>query len=161
MTLIDKDRVFIFRRIINEDYSPAHLKILSDLKDEELLDIINASALPNVLSKNAFKFSLFFNFLLYDRNISKNKVMQEIDDIKHVCEVMSKGEKEIVKFGLFRGYSGYNWRYHMSRFMKVPLRPDESFASNRKISSYTFQRVFAFAYKLIFKGEKNEQFPRL
>ena len=65
------------------------------------------------------------------------------------------------KFGLFRGYSGYNWRYHMSRFMKVPLRPDESFASNRKISSYTFQRVFAFAYKLIFKGEKNEQFPRL
>lgn len=161
MTLNDKDRVFIFRRIINEDYSPPHLKALVDLKDEELLDIINASVLPNVLSKNAFKFSLFFNFLLYDRHSSKEKAIQEINDAKNVCEVMSKSEKEIIKFGLFRGYSGYNWRYHMSRFMKVPLRPDESFASNRKISSYNFQRVFAFAYKLIFKGERNEQFPKL
>ena len=161
MTLNDKDRVFIFRRIINEDYSPPHLKALADLKDEELLDIINASVLPNVLSKNVLKFSLFFNFLLYDRHSSKEKIMQEINDTKNVCEVMSKSEKEIIKFGLFRGYSGYNWRYHMSRFMKVPLRPDESFASNRKISSYSFQRVFAFAYKLIFKGERNEQFPKL
>ena len=55
MTISDKDRVFIFRRIISEDYSPAHLKGLDDLKDEELLDIINAASLPNVLSKNSFK----------------------------------------------------------------------------------------------------------
>ena len=40
MTISDKDRVFIFRRIISEDYSPAHLKGLDDLKDEELLDIM-------------------------------------------------------------------------------------------------------------------------
>ena len=87
--------------------------------------------------------------------------MKEIFDIKNICETMTKGEKEIVKFGLFRGFSGYNWRFHMARFLKVPLRPKDAFASNRKISSYTFQRVFAFAYKLIFKGERNEQFPRL
>ena len=161
MTISDKDRVFIFRRIISEDYSPAHLKGLDDLKDEELLDIINAASLPNVLSKNSFKFSLFFNFILYDRHKSKDQVMKEVFDIKNICETMTKGEKEIVKFGLFRGFSGYNWRFHKARFLKVHLRPKDTFASNRKISSYTFQRVFAFAYKLIFKGERNEQFPRL
>ena len=161
MTTCDKDRVFIFRRVIDGDYSPAHLKALAHLTDSELLDILNASVLPNVLSKTAFKFSLFFKFLLYDRAISKNQANKEIEDIKNVCEVMSKGDKEILKFGLFRGFSGYNWKYHMSRFMKVPLRPTDSFASNRKVSSYTFQRVFAFAYKLIYKGERNEQFPKL
>ena len=161
MTACDKDRVFIFRRAIDGDYSPAHLKALAHLTDSELLDILNASVLPNVLSKNAFKFSLFFKFLLYDRAISKNQANKEIEDIKNVCEVMSKGDKEILKFGLFRGFSGYNWKYHMSRFMKVPLRPTDSFTSNRKVSSYTFQRVFAFAYKLIYKGERNEQFPKL
>lgn len=161
MTINDQDRVFIFRRIISEDYSPKHLKNLDLLSDEELLDILNASSLPNCLSKNSFKFSLFFQFLLYDRHNTKDKVVKEIENIHQVCSTMSKSEKDVVKFGLFRGYSGYNWRYHMSRFLKVPLKPRDVIVGNRRISSYTFQRVFAFAYKLIFKGEKNEQFPRL
>jgi len=148
MTKSDRDRVFVFRRILNEE--------LYDYTDEQLLTILNAAVLPNSLSKTAFKYSLLSNLIF-----NKTETNKSIKKISYLEKVMSKIEKDLLKFGILYGFDSFNSGYQYSRFIKTSLDTEKINIGKKKISSLFFERIFVFIYNIVKKGEKNERFTRI
>jgi len=153
MTKNDQERVIIWRRILENEEKHSLLK----LSDEELLDILNTTVLPNTLSLSNMKFTMFFSYLL-----KKKDYKNFIKKLDIMFEILSPAEKDLLKFGLFHGFDSYNWRYQMGRYVKTStdIEKGELFTP-KDISSNTFEQIFDFIYKIIYKGEKNERFPRI
>lgn len=150
----DQERIFIFRRIISKSKNLSHLEKLSD---DILLEIMNSSVLPNSISKNNLRYSLFSNFILNPKD-----TLKIISKFERMSKVLSKNEKDIYKFGLFYGFDSYSASFQFSKFIKMST--DISVGElefKKKVSSSFFEEVFDFMYKIIFKGEKNGQFPRV
>ena len=89
-----------------------------------------------------------------------NHVKFSYYSLSHV--VLTKSEKDLLKFGYFRGFDIFNWQRQMNKFISFSTNPEVGELKMKKtITSYTFQRIFPFIYTLISRGEKNEQFPRI
>jgi len=79
-----------------------------------------------------------------------------------LLDIFTRTEKDIFKFGLFHGFDSYSASYQFSRFVKMSTDISEGeLVVKKKISSSFFEGVFDFAYKVIYKGEQNGQFPRI
>jgi len=148
MTNIDKERVVIFRRLLNGD--------LLDIEDNDLLIILNKSIIPNSLSATAFKYTYFFNLIL-----NKKKTIESVKKINYLESVLSKIELSLVKFGISRGFDSFNSEYQYSRFISTSIDLSKDNLSKKKISSIYFEKIFSFIYTIIYRGEKNERFPRI
>jgi len=148
MTKIDQERVVVFRRILDTK--------LSDLSDEELLEIMNAAIIPNALSVNAFKYTY-----LIQKIFNKSKVDKTIKSIDYLVSVLSKVEVELIKFGVLYGFDSFNANYQYHRFISSSLDIGKKNLMKKKISSLFFEKIFVFIYNLIKRGEKNERFPRI
>ena len=148
MTKIDQERVVVFRRILDTK--------LSDLSDEELLEIMNAAIIPNALSVNAFKYTY-----LIQKIFNKSKVDKTIKSIDYLVSVLSKVEVELIKFGVLYGFDSFNANYQYHRFISSSLDIGKKNLMKKKISSLFFEKIFVFIYNLIKRGEKNERFPRV
>jgi len=150
----EQERIFIYRRIIN---SNSNLKFLVDLSDQKLLEILNSTVLPNSIIKNNLKYSLFFNII-----IDPKETLKIVKKFLTLSEILSKIEKDILKFGLFYGFDSYNNSYQFSRYIKMSTDISQGeLPFKKKVSSSFFKSIFDFAYKIIYKGEKNGQFPRI
>lgn len=166
MTLNDKDRVNTFRRILNnsskkENQTLNKLREL-DLSDGELLDILNSTVLPNAISVNNLKYNLLFSQIYANGKVERNKIFKTIENIRELFDIISKSEKDLLKYGYFYGFDIFNWRQQMSKFIQTSNNPSNGELKIPKtISSYTFQRIFPFVYSIINRGEKNDQFPRI
>ncbi len=162
MTINDKDRVNAFRRIIIN--SPVNEKLykLNDCSDNELLIILDSAILPNSISMNNLKYTLLFTQLFAAGTVERRKIFDSIEKIKELFNLLSKSEKDLLKFGFFRGFDIFNWQRQMNKFIQFSTNPEVGELKMKKtITSYTFQRIFPFIYTLITRGEKNEQFPRV
>lgn len=149
----EQERVYIFRRIISKD---KNLDFLSELSDEKLLSILNSSILPNSISKNNLKYTLFSNYIMNNAETEKNVLK-----FSKIPAILSRVEKDIFKFGVFYGFDSYNASYQFSKFIKTST--DISVGKleiRKKVSSKFFEDIFDFMYKIIYKGETNGQFPR-
>ena len=150
MTKVDQERIFIFRRIIKTS------KTLSSMSDEELLFILNSSVLPNSISKNTLSYTILSNFILDNKESIKR-----IEKMKKMINVMSKTEKDILKYGIFYGFDSMNKEYQFSKYLKMSTDISEGeLIVRKKIPSRLFESIFTFIYKIIYKGERNERFPR-
>jgi len=153
MTKQDQERVIVWRRILK---SKKKYDIL-DLEDEELLELLNSTVLPNTLSISNLKYTLFFSFLF-----RKKEVKTFLKKLDIIFQVISPSEKDLLKFGFFHGFDSYDWRYQMGRYVRSSTDISKGDLSVFKdISSNTFEQIFDFVYKIIYKGEKNERFPRI
>lgn len=162
MTINDKDRVNAFRRIIINSPTNESLFKLNDLPDNELLIILDSTILPNAISINNLKYTLLFTQLFSAGKVERNKVFDSVDKIKELFDLLTKSEKDLLKFGYFRGFDIFNWQRQMNKFISFSTNPEVGELKMKKtITSYTFQRIFPFIYTLISRGEKNEQFPRV
>ena len=155
MTEIDKERVIIYRRnISNLDNST--YEFLSKLDDVKLLELINSTVLANSLSKNNFKYALLTQLVF------NNDTEKSIKKISTLVEVINNQSKDLFKFGLFYGFDSSNIDYQYSRFIKTSVKPEiGENIFKKKISSSFFRSVFPFFYKIIYKGDRNESFPRI
>lgn len=162
MTVNEQERVLIYRRIINEcTNNTSGLFLLKDCSDEQLLEIINSSVLPNSISIDALKNTYLFN-MLYSNKKNKTNIEKSLLNIKELVNTMQNTEKSLLKFGLFNGFRVFNWRYQMGRYVKLSTDPSVGeLQLNKQISSYIFERIFPFAYLILSKGEKNGKFPRI
>lgn len=162
MTINDKDRVNAFRRIIINSPTTENLYKLNDLSDNELLVILDSTILPNSISVNNLKYTLLFTQLFAAGNVERKKVIDSCEKIKELFNLLSKSEKDLLKFGYFRGFDIFNWQRQMNKFISFSTNPEVGELKMKKtITSYTFERIFPFIYTLISRGEKNEQFPRV
>lgn len=162
MTINDKDRVNAFRRIIINSPTTENLYKLNDLSDNELLVILDSTILPNSISVNNLKYTLLFTQLFAAGNVERKKVIDSCEKIKELFNLLSKSEKDLLKFGYFRGFDIFNWQKQMNKFISFSTNPEVGELKMKKtITSYTFERIFPFIYTLISRGEKNEQFPRV
>jgi hypothetical protein len=161
MTINDKERVLIFRRIINENLQPSSgLSLLANQSDSMLLDILNSSVIPNSISENALKYNILF-CSIYSTPKEKQSLYRTFTSILKLSSDMQKSEANLLKFGLFNGFKVFNWRYQLSRYIKISTDPSVGeLQVNKRISSYIFEKIFPFASSIISKGEKNERFPR-
>jgi len=148
MTIIDQERIVIFRRILDHK--------LEDISDEDLLVILNAAILPNAISITAFKYSLTTSFIF-----NKAETEKAVKKITLLESVLSKIEKNLFKFGVIYGFDSYNADYQYTRFISHSLNMSKSINRKNNISSAYFQKIFYFIYSFIYKGEKNERYPRI
>jgi len=154
MRKTDQERIFIYRRMISKN---SKLSFLVDFTDSQLLDILNSSVLPNSISKSNFKYSFFYQLL-----INPKDTMTIVKKFDTLLDIFTRTEKDIFKFGLFHGFDSYSASYQFSRFVKMSTDISEGeLVVKKKISSSFFEGVFDFAYKVIYKGEQNGQFPRI
>lgn len=162
MTVNEKERVLIYRRIIDECHeNSSGLFLLKGCSDEQLLEIINSSVLPNAISIDALKNTYLFN-MLYSNTKNKLNISKSLKNIEELVKTMSIPEKSLLKFGLFNGFRVFNWRYQMGRYVKISTDPSVGeLQGNKQISSYIFERIFPFSYLILSKGEKNDKFPRI
>lgn len=154
MTRSDQERVIIWRRMIKDkDF----FIDIDKMKDEDLLIILNSTVLPNSISLSNMKYSLFFSFL-YRRKETEKYILK----LKELYENFSSYEKDLSKFGIMYGFDSYDWRYQIGRYVNTSsnIEKGELFYP-KEISARTFESIFDFIYKIIYKGEKNERFPRI
>ncbi len=162
MTVNDKDRVNAFRRIIINSPTNESLYKLNDLSDNDLLIVLDSTILPNAISTNNLKYTLLFTQIFSLGKTERNKIFDSIDKVKELFDLLSKSEKDLLKFGFFYGFDIFNWQKQMNRFIQTSTNPEVGELKMKKtITSYTFQRIFPFIYTLVKRGEKNEQFPRI
>jgi len=160
MTSNDKDRVNVYRRIIDNQKEHDKVKDFIHLSDEDLLLILNSTIMPNALSLNSLKYSIIFNLTISDSE-RKKRVEASIKKTLALFKILSKNEKDLIKYGIFYGFNSYNWKYQMNRYITHSSRPEGGDLKVKKIiSAYFFERIFPFIYRIITGGEKNESFPR-
>jgi len=161
MTSNDKDRVNIFRRIIDSSDEASILKDFLHSSDEDLLLLLNSTVLPNSISLNSLKFSILNNLIISDSE-KRKRVKTTLEKISSVFKIMSKSEKDMLKYGIFYGYDSFNWKYQLYKYSNHSSSPDGGDLYKRKtISSYMFERAFPFIYRIVSGGESNESFPRV
>lgn len=162
MTTNDKDRVNAFRRIIINSPTNQSLFKLNDLSDNELLIVLDSTILPNSISVNNLKYTLLFTQVFALGKVERDKIFNSVDKIKELFELLTKSEKDLLKFGFFYGFDIFNWQKQMNRFIQNSTNPEVGELKMKKtITSYTFQRIFPYIYNIVTRGEKNEQFPRI
>lgn len=161
MTIKEQERVIVFKRIITSSSHNEVLYKLKDFSDNELLTILNSTVLPNAISQDNIKYSVLFSMLTSKSNKERNSIQKIFSDIKKLFEALSTSEKDLLKFGMFYGFTSINWKSQMNRYISLSSNPVVGeLMSKKKISSYFFETIFPFVYSLIKKGEKNERFPR-
>jgi len=148
MTKIDQERVVVFRRILNGK--------LLEYSDEELLSIMNSAIFPNSLSKTALKYTFISGFIFHGKELTA-----VFEKIKRLYSVLNKIEKDLFKFGVLYGFDSSNANYQYNRFISNSLILEKSLIGKKQISSSYFEGIFKFIYLLIYRGEKNERFPRI
>jgi len=148
MTNVDKERVVVFRRLLNGD--------LLDIDDNEILTILNKAIIPNSLSPTAFKYTYLFNLVLH-----KKQTLESVKKINYLESVLSKIELSLIKFGINRGFDSFNSNYQYTRFISISSDLSKDNFGKKKISSIYFEKIFSFIYTLIYRGEKNDRFPRI
>lgn len=148
MTKSDQERVVVYRRILGE-------KLLS-LNDREVLDILNAAIIPNALSMTAFKYSTLISL-----TFSKAQTLKSFEKIKRLVDILNPLERSLIKFGVLHGFDSFNGGYQYTRFISLSLDIGKANIGKKKISEAYFEKIFPFIYQLIFRGEKNERFPRV
>jgi len=162
MTINEKERVIIYKRIINENENKESVIFnIKDLSDEKLLELLNSTVLANAISPEVLKYSLMSNLIMAKGKAGIKKVLSDIERIKNLSDSLSRSEKDLMKFGLFYGFKIYNWKFQMNKF--VTISSDITVGElnvRKKISSYSFQRIFPFINSIIKRGEKNGRFPR-
>lgn len=158
----DKQRVLAFRRIIREKGEGPHFKCLQDMSDEALLDVLNASIIPNSFLPRVLRFSLFSSLVFARSNGERKKIVKSIEQIKDLVSLMSPREKELYKFGVLQGITKENAQKTFERFIRLPTDPFAPDLNNKKkISTYSFYQIYPFIKKILKKGENGEQFPRV
>lgn len=154
MTKSEQERVIIWRRMIKDK---EFFKDINDLQDEDLLVILNSTVLPNSISLSNMKYTLFFSFLY-----RKKETVSFIKILTRLWETFTPSEKDLSKFGLMYGFDSYEWRYQIGRYVKTSSNIEKGdLFYPKEISANTFKQIFDFIYKIIYKGEKNERFPRI
>lgn len=162
MTNNDKDRVIIYRRMINGSKPKDFLYKFKDFTDSELLELLNSCVLPNSISINVLRNTLLNSQVIAGSKAQRNIIYKACDNIKELFEIMSRSEKDLLKYGIFYGFDFYNWKDQMHKYISMSSNPTTGELKMKKaISSYSFQRVFPFVYSLIKRGEKNGKFPRI
>lgn len=157
----DKDRIIAFKRIIETSPEGDISKRFIHFSDEELLELLDRTMLPNSLSLNTLKYAIINNLIISDSE-RKKRVFKAIKDIPNLFKIMTKSERDLTKFGIFYGFDSFNWKYQMHRYITHSSRPDGGDLFVKKsITSYTFEKIFPFVYRLIKGGDKNDTFPRI
>jgi len=160
MTINEQERVLIFRRIIKESDNKI-INSFKDYSDTELLNILNETVLPNSISIDNLKYTLFFNLISNPKKQNLDRVSKALEKIKELYLSMSKLERDVLKFGLFFGYKIFNWKYQMNRYVSNSSSPEKGELEFKKnTSSFFFKKFFPFAFNIINRGEKNERFPK-
>jgi hypothetical protein len=161
MTINEKERVLIFKRII-KDSDNSFIHSLTEKEDSFLLEILNSTILPNSISHENLKYTFFFNMIINGKTQNLKKIEKNINKIKDLFYSMSKSQKDIIRFGLFNGYKIFNWRLQMNNYISNSSNPlnGGELEFKKKISSFSFSRFFPFAFNIINRGEKNERFPK-
>lgn len=150
----EQERIFVYRRIIKDNDK---LNFLMDLSDNDLLEILNSTVLPNSINMNSFKYSLFFNSLF--NNKETEKVIKKFSIFKNI---LTRVEKDIFKFGFYYGFNNNLSQSQYVRFVSNSLKIEEGeLKTKKRIPAIIFDNIFHFVYKVIKKGERNGQFPRL
>jgi hypothetical protein len=153
MTNAAKLRLELFKKQIEEE----NIKELQGLSNETLLKILDLAIIPNSIDSKAVRYGFLFHLIFLEREFEKKHFISQINLLTKLAYNLTKTEKVIIKFGILRGFESKNWRRELHRFIKIPLVEH----SGRKIiSSQKFREIFYFAYNLVKRGKKNEQFPR-
>jgi hypothetical protein len=153
MTKIDKRRVAIFKRIMKNK------NIELDLKDRELLDILNSAILPNSLSFNAVRHSIFWHFSLTNNRERFEEMRIFLEKTIYFFKSLTRIEKLVLSFSLFKGFKS-SARKDLWRFLTTPFDPldNNRYDSAKRIVSFDkFLNIYTFAKKQQRQGEKNGQ----
>ena len=154
MQKTDQERVVSFKNII---HSNEKLSFLESCSEEELLDILNASIIPNSISKNILHFTLFFNFIFH----GKREIEKIFSKMSILTQVFSKTGKDIVKVGYFYGFDSQNAEYHFHRYLKLNADISKGELEYRKrVPFREFIEYFYFVQTILSRGVKNGRFPR-
>lgn len=159
MKISDQERVISFKRILTDKdiYSK-----LDNIKDEDLLIILDSAVLPNALSIDNLKYSLLLNYVFSKGKRDVLNIDNNIKNIKELFLLLSRTERDLLKYGYFYGFKYYSWEYVLGHFVKISSDPSKGKLMKQKVvSSIVFRKVFPFIYHIINKAEKNDRFPRL
>jgi len=157
MTKIDQNRVRIFRRIIR-DKGWTHLV---DREDEEILDMLNSTVLPNALSLNTVKNTVLFYFIFEERKKRQDEMIKQINSLINFALSLTKTEKMVIKHGVVNGFESRNWRAELWRYIQTPIALYAPSQNRKIISGKKFKEIFFFAYNLVKKGMENARPPRI
>lgn len=157
-TFTDDIRLILFKKQIAEN---PRLDYLSNLSDEELFFLLNSTVVPNSVDIKALQYTLLFNLIFQENQYKRGRVLNQIKKIIALTDVLTKTEKTVIKFGLIQGFTSYNYRKEMFRYIKTPLGLRNSSGGRKIITSYKFKEIFYFAYKLIKRGKLNDRLPKL
>ncbi len=161
MKAIDKKKVFLFRRVLS---NKNNLSYLIEKNDNELLEILNSTVLPNSIDENNLKYSLFFTILFKkDLQQSRDKVVLNLKKILSLIDNLTRVDKNIIQHGVINGFTSNNSKLEFYNFLNntSTFKTKDTSKKGKILSFSKFLDVFPFAYNLIKRGENNERFPRL
>ena len=164
----DRLRVVVFRKQIedmsknNQDISPDLALALHKMTDKECLALLNRAVLPNTLDLNAFKHSVFFSLLMDERTVYRRRKEEIFKEYVKTVEVMTITERDIVRYGVLRGFDTYNAEYHFHQYIKNPKTDEkDDYPKFSKITFYNFRKAFSFVYNLVCRARENRPMPKL
>jgi len=155
-------RIQVFNRTLEEKYKkdPQKYELLKEiinLNDEEKLAILDAAALPNGIDINSIKYGLFFHYIFADSQ-RFNELNSFIAYTVNVSSTLTRLEKEIIRYGYIYGFKYKDPLDNYQEFIRTKLNGEKT-DKLKKVTLYAFKKVFNFIYKILKKGELNEQFP--
>jgi len=158
----DQIRLKVFNRTLKRKYeqNPEKYEVLKELltlSDEEKKAILDAAVLPNSIEINNIKYSMFFGYLFSDKKRTKS-LNNFFSFVINTISTLTKTEKELIKFGYINGFDSKDPLSNYQFFIKHSIFGEE-IEKPKFMTLYAFKKIFSFVYKLIKKGELNEQFP--
>jgi len=156
MTHTDKLRVIIFRNQIEDN----NLTYLSDISDEEIINLLNSTVIANSVDLNAIKITNLFGFIFIEKTERKERLAKDINKIINLSDSLTKTEKVLVKFGLTVGFKSKSWRTEMFRYINTPIALTKQSDGRKIISSIKFKEIFYFIYNLVNRGKANARLPK-
>ena len=153
----DELRIEIFKRSLSD----SEREFFGGMQDLEILEFLNKTVIANSLDINTIKNTVFFGFLFIEKMSERERVRKDLEMIEKLSVELTKTEKTLIKFGVIKGFTSFNWRKEMHRYINIPINSDKRSLGGRKIIySKKFEEIFSFIANLIKKGEKNGRFPR-
>jgi len=152
----EKLRLTLFKNQISEK----NLKHLEGFSDKQLLEIMNATVLPNAMSINALKQTIMFHFIFMEKTDRKEKLIGEINKIVNFTKNLTKTEKVIIKYGVVKGFETRLWKKEFFLYLRTPLALKDNSTGRKIMSSLNFKEVFYFTYNLVKRGKNNDRLPR-
>jgi len=157
MNIKQRIRIKLFRETIENDDKFAQYRKLSD---DEVLELLDITVLPNAVSVTAVKYSFMFNLLFEQSRVKREVLIKDLEKITFFVNSLSKIEKVSIKYAVLVRFKTNSWRVEFFKFLKTPLNLDNESPGRKFMSKTKFKELFFFAKNLSRRAIKNERLPK-